>query len=194
MKKVLFLFCLLVSSFAFGQNSNSSKVLGEVYFYGVDFSSARVYGAAETPEQFKKMYTDLNLLFISEAKKYDVAKHLNIDVAKVDLTAVNEVNKQVNPSEIISNTTNYAFDGNTIEAKIKMLPIKDQKGTGLVIVAELLNKAASQGTYQYVYFDIESRKIISSCVLSGKAGGFGLRNFWAASIYKTLKTTSPCSK
>ena len=83
MKKVLFLFCLLVSSFTFGQNSNTSIELGDVIFYGVDFSSAKVYGAAETPEQFKKMYKDMNLLFLSEAKKYDVAKHFNINVAKV---------------------------------------------------------------------------------------------------------------
>lgn len=194
MKKVLFLFCLLVSSFTFGQNSNTSIELGDVIFYGVDFSSAKVYGAAETPEQFKKMYKDMNLLFLSEAKKYDVAKHFNINVAKVELSVVNEINKQVNPSDIISNTTNYTFDANTIATKIKMLPLKDQKGTGLVIVAELLNKPANLGTYQIVYFDIESRKVISSCILSGKARGFGLRNYWAGSVYNILKTTSPCSK
>ncbi|WP_321436279.1 hypothetical protein [uncultured Bacteroides sp.] len=192
MKKNLLLLLLLVSSFALGQNSGELKEIRNVNFYGVDYSLAKVYGAVETPEQFKKMFGDINTLFISEARKYDVAKLLKKDVDKIELDVVNQMNTQLNLNGIMANSKKYVLDSNLLSEHIKSLPIKDEKGVGLIVVAQLLDKASNQGTYQVVYFDLSSRKILSSSSVQGKAGGFGLRNFWASSMYKALKKADKC--
>ena len=77
MKKILLLFGLLVSSFAFGQNNKELKEIKNVNFYGVDFSLAKVYGAAETSEQFKKAFDGINFLFISEEYIFDFHEQLS---------------------------------------------------------------------------------------------------------------------
>ena len=38
-----------------------------------------------------------------------------------------------------------------------------------------------------VFFDIKSRNIVSSFKLTGAASGFGLRNYWAGSVYDAMK-------
>lgn len=181
------LFCLLVSSFAYGQKESELAKVSNVNFYGVDYSMVKVNGATEAPIQFQRVFADINFLFISEAKKYDVAKFIKKTVDKVDLEVVNKVNAEINLNDLMAKSTSYALEDAAIAKHIKSLPIKDTKGIGFILVAQLLDKAASRGTYQLVYFDLESRNIISSRVAGGKAGGFGLRNFWAASVYKALK-------
>jgi len=163
-----------------------------INFYGVDYSLAKVYGATETPELFKKMFGDINTLFISEARKYDVAKLLKKDVDKIELGAVNQMNTQLNLNEIVADSKKYVLDSNLLSEHIKSLPIKDEKGVGLIVVTQFLDKASNQGTYQVVYFDLSSKKILSNCSVQGKAGGFGLRNFWASSMYKALKKADKC--
>lgn len=194
MKKILLLFGLLVSSFAFGQNNKELKEIKNVNFYGVDFSLAKVYGAAETSEQFKKAFDGINFLFISEAKKYDIAKLLNKTVNKVELDIANQLNRQVKLDKLMADNNYYSVDSKILSEHIKSLPIKDEKGVGLILVAQLLNKASNKGTFQVVYFDLVSRDILLNCPSEGKAKGFGLRNFWAASMYKALKEAKKCSK
>ena len=57
-----------------------------------------------------------------------------------------------------------------------------------MIFADFLNKKKQVGIYQYVFFDIASREIVETWEATGEAGGFGFRNYWAKSVYNTLKT------
>ena len=72
MKKLFTLLFLATSMICFGQNKNFLKEVESINFYGVDYSAAKVFGAAETPAQFKVAFDGINRLFITEAKKYDV--------------------------------------------------------------------------------------------------------------------------
>ena len=113
MKKLFTLLFLATSMICFGQNKNFLKEAESLNFYGVDYSAAKVFGAAETPAEFK-----------------------------------------------------VAF--------------------GLVIIAKLLNKAEAYGSYQVVFFNTDTKEIIQDWATGGKARGFGLRNYWAGSIYKVI--------
>lgn len=53
MKKLFTLLFLATSMICFGQNKNFLKEVESINFYGVDYSAAKVFGAAETPAQFK---------------------------------------------------------------------------------------------------------------------------------------------
>lgn len=187
MKKILFFLFLASSMFAFGQNSTALNEINTIRFYGVDYSLARVYGAAESPTQFRNVFAEINELFITQPKKFDVSKFTGKQVEAVSLVAVNQVNNKINLHDLETTNSAYTLDATQITQAIQKLPVAKEPGTGVVLVAKLLSKADNNGSYQLVYFNIATKEIIDSFPINGKAAGFGLRNFWAGSVYKALK-------
>lgn len=187
MKRLLLLFFLVSTLFAYGQSIDALKEVSNIKFYGVDYSQAKVYGASETPQQFKTAFNNINTLFIAEPKKYDVGKMLNQNISEVSLEAVDQVNKDINPDELMTTNKAYTLNDQQIAHAISMLPISKEPGVGMVIIAKMLDKVNNIGTYQFVFFDTATKAVITSWPTNGKAGGFGLRNFWAGSVYKALK-------
>ena len=151
MKQLLVLLFLVSSMACFGQNKDALKDISSVTFYGIDFTRAKVYGAKEGPMQFKYTFDDINKLFITEPKKYDIGKRLGVNVEVTSLEAVNDANKTINPDEIMTTNSGYTLDEKQIEEVIKTLPILSQEEkTGLIMIAMLLNKADARATYQIV--------------------------------------------
>lgn len=186
MKKLFLLLFLASNLLCMGQNKKLVKEAKAIKFFGIDYSLAKVYGAAETPDQFKVAFNKINRLFIVEAKKYDVGKRIKKEISEISLDAVDQLNPQIKSDELMTTNKQYALDEQQIKQAIQSLPIKNEEGIGMIFLAELLNKADNMATYQTVFFNMESKEIIDIRPVSGKARGFGLRNFWAYSIYKAL--------
>ena len=179
MKKVLFLFLFLFGIFvANAENSES------VYIYGIDFSSVKVYGADETVEQFENAFEGINLLLIKESKKYDFTDIVGAD-SKLKLDMVINLTKDSDFSDIKVYDKDIAPIN--VSEKIKNYPIKEKSGNGFIMIATLLDKSTNKATYNVVLFDVEPRKILKEKEFTSKAGGFGLRNFWARTIYTLTK-------
>lgn len=187
MKKLIFFLFLTSSLLAFGQKSDALKEISSIKFYGVDYSMARVYGAKESPTQFKNVFGEINELFLSQPKKYNVSKFTGKQVEAVSLEAVNQVNSKINTRDLETTNSEYTLNAAQITQTIQQFPLAKEPGTGLVLVAKLLSKVANNGSYQAVYFNTETKEIIDSFPINGKSAGFGLRNFWAGSVYKALK-------
>lgn len=77
--------------------------------------------------QFKYTFDDINKLFITEPKKYDIGKRLGVNVEVTSLEAVNDANKTINPDEIMTTNSGYTLDEKQIEEVIKTLPILSQE-------------------------------------------------------------------
>ena len=177
--------CLSVGIISFGQNRDVQKGIKDIKFYGVDFSKAQALGVAESVDQFKEVFSRINSLFLSEAKKYNIDKFFKVN-STTAVRQLDEVNYKIVSSSFYGEADDYQISEAELAQEIKELPITDTEGTGLVFVAELLSKTANKGTYHIVFFDIASRDIIDTWKATGKAGGFGLRNYWAGSIYSVL--------
>ena len=76
MKKLILFLFLSTSLFCFGQGKSALKDIQSIKFYGVDYSQVKVFGADESPVQFKDAFRRINELFITEAKKYNAGKQL----------------------------------------------------------------------------------------------------------------------
>lgn len=187
MKKLFILLFLATSMICFGQSKKFLNEVESINFYGVDYSAAKVFGAAESPAQLKAAFEGINRLFITEAKKYDVSKQLKVKVNEILLDAVNQVNGTIRSKELMTTNMSYTLSEEEIRQAVRALPIQKQPGIGLVIIAKLLNKAEAYGSYQVVFFNTETKEIIEDWATGGKAKGFGLRNYWAGSIYKVIK-------
>ena len=188
MKKLVTFLFLLTSIVCFGQNKDFLKDVSGINFYGVDYSAAKVFGAAESPQEFKIAFDKMNQLFITEAKKYDVGKRLKKKVNQISLTAVDKVNGEINPDELMTTNQEYTLSEEEIKQVVDALPIQQEPGIGLVIIAKLLNKAKAYGSYQVVFFNTQTKEIVKDWATGGRARGFGLRNYWAGSIHKVVNS------
>ncbi|MDR0660411.1 MAG: hypothetical protein LBG19_06345 [Prevotellaceae bacterium] len=188
MRKALFtVLCLSMCIVSIAQNKDVQKDIKDIKFFGIDFSLARTYGGEELIGQFTEAFQRINGLFITEANKYDIAKYFKKNVTATAVRQLEELNESISKETFYSDSETYQISNNELAEEIKRLPLKETDGTGLIFVAELLNKGRGQATHHIVFFDIASRDILDSWKATGKAKGFGLRNYWARSIFDILK-------
>jgi hypothetical protein len=180
--KKLFFVCL-TSILSLNVFAQSKAVIEKdvVDFYGVDFSAVNIVGADEPQSKFIEAFKGINNLLLSESEKFDVAKYLNVTCK---LTNIDNALKQA------ENITEENFN-NRNQGEFPLSKIADAypetEGKVLVIVAKELNKGQNSGIFEALIFDGKSKQIIRQKEFTGKAGGFGLRNFWAGALYSGMK-------
>lgn len=167
--------------------ANGASAPKPTVFYGVDFSMARVFGASESAGDFIDAFNRINELFVNEAKKYDPKKAFRSKDMTMSLTMVRTMADNINKRRLKLDHNNYQPSAKEIEQRVKTYRLGEKDGTGAIIIAALLDKPHEVATYHSVVFDIRSRKIISTKVITGKPGGFGLRNYWAGSLHHAMK-------
>lgn len=185
MKQLMVLAFLFLASLVNAQDKTSLKDIDKLTFFGVDFSMAKVYGADETAEQFKDAFYGINTLFQREPKKYDTAKAFDA-VVTTDLETSRNFIEQIKKADLFASDDSYELTDEEIAEHIRQFNTGNANGYGAVFIAGLLNKGKTQATYNVVVFDIASKDIILNRQFTERARGFGLRNYWAYSVYKTL--------
>ena len=187
-RKLLFVCALIGCVLANAQNKFNLSEIQSLTNFGIDYSLAKVYGGKDSGHQYWITYADINELFISKSKTFDIGKRLGIPVEVVSLQAVNEVNKQINPDEIMTTDANYMPTEAQIAEAIKKLPILSQEEKyGIVMLCLFMNKEEDRATYQFVVFNTKTRKIIEQWTNTGRALGIGLKNYWSYSVHNAIK-------
>lgn len=182
MKRLLTAVCCLIAAAGFAQKGKSVVAAD---FYGVDFSCVSVIGAAEEPGAFIQAFKGINQLFLSEPKKYDVGGFTAIDILSTNIETANEslgglAAEQFTPRR-------EAIDWQTQLPGIIARYNNDSGNMGLLLIADTLDKGNGSGQYIAVLFDPATGEILRQSYMTGKPGGFGLRNFWAGSLYNALR-------
>lgn len=180
-KTLLFLFCTICSIALNAQRSES-----KVYTYGVDFTHAKVFGAKESVDDFAKAFYDINMLLVTEADKYDFSR-----VVKQPVYIAIEPMLNITSEATYDNmkTLSNIYDEPNCAEIIENYELPQTEGTGIVIIAKLLDKPNACATYDLVVFDIATRNILTKKETVGDAEGFGLRNYWARSVYNVIRKT-----
>lgn len=190
MKKILFTLTLAAICLSVAAQKKTSPLagLGSMTFYGIDFSKGRAYGSVDEPEKLRKAYSDINMLFITESEKYNVAKFVGKPMNEIRVDAVTNMNDTIPLDSIKTMVKGHTISDSTIAQTVKDLSIVSYNhGLGLVMIMQTLDKPSELGTFIFVLFDIDTRKVISHWALSGTPAGFGLRNYWAHSVYEALR-------
>lgn len=186
MKKLVILASVLLLALTATAQPDVKKVR-EIDYYGIDYSLAKVYGATETPEQFKGLFNAVNELVIHEYKKFNIGHYFNKQAVEPLLEATVKKNDAIPTDQIFTRDRNYVLSQKQLADHIKEYDITPKYGVGMVIIAELLNKASNHGSYYVVFFDTLGKEILFSKHASGKPGGFGLRNYWAGSVFDIMR-------
>lgn len=189
--KLLTLSLLLIvgfSTFSSGQEIKKSSDIKSVVWLGVDFTAAKFTGVADNPEIIVNQYIkSINTLVITEQTKFDFKKFFKIPEVTYNIDLANEFNAKIDPSKLVG-TDAYKFEQDKVQEVIKKYDVKDKSGTGLIFVAENLNKLTKSGSYWVCFFDLKTKKIIECKHKSAPVTGVGFRNYWASSIYVIMKT------
>jgi hypothetical protein len=161
---------------------------------GLDYSMVKMIGATDfaQPQQiFPGMLVAWNGLFMKEMlpELEKMAKSV-----RTDLTAVAANNEKASEKQIQREdgsreemvTPTHIKDSDIAEL-VRSYKLKNTQGLGLVFIADRLVKAQETGCFYVVFFDISSRKVISSNRLCEKAGGMGFRNYWFRPVKDAVK-------
>jgi hypothetical protein len=201
-----FLFIVLFSFFAstlLAQSVKDIHAAKEATWFGIDFSKA---GMAGNFNEFKdvggksgaeirdKYFPAWNDLIKNESEKYDIKKTYDKDKLTYDLTTVRQRNKAVDAEKLMVDDVSQSTLTKEDIVKIVSHYKSDKKGLGILYVVESFDKAAERATIWVTFFDISSRKVLSTEQYEGKPGGFGIRNFWAKSILHVIKESGEAYK
>ena len=187
-KSLLLIYALVCCMWVNAQNKFNLTEVKSLVNYGVDYSLAKVYGGKDTGYDYWITFDEINEYFISKSKTFDIGKRLGIPVEVVSLQAVNEVNKKINPDQILTTDANYLPTETQISEAIRKLPILSQEEKyGIVMLCLFMNKEENRATYQFVVFNTKTREIIEQWTNTGKALGIGLKNYWSYSVHNAIK-------
>ncbi|NSL90448.1 hypothetical protein [Chitinophaga solisilvae] len=170
----------------FLDNSDSSFT-----WLGVDFTQARLIGdaGANTADAVDRHFAGINQVVVNEPKKYDVPGNLHHEKVTYDISLVNKRNAAINKDNI---KTDNVSDGSRLKPEdistlVKGFDFGGKSGIGALVVMEGLNKTANEASMYITLIDMDRRRVLLTERYTGKAKGFGFRNYWAYSVYKALE-------
>lgn len=193
----LSLFVLSIHSLTAQTKADIFNETTEITWLGLDFSQAKILGPAYqyhntgeiTNSQLKDKYIpEWNRLFINEMKKYDVAGAVHRTEVKYLIEVTGKANDNIE-KDFFTNNTN---DLNLLNEKkvadiIKAYNFQNANGIGLLFIVEGLNKADGILTAWVTFVNVKTKTVLFTQKETGKVGGFGFRNYWAAGFYNILK-------
>ncbi|MBN2237231.1 MAG: hypothetical protein JW729_06700 [Bacteroidales bacterium] len=197
MKKITFF--LLLALFAlpsFSQNVSDVFTKKTMTFYGLDFSNTKLIGSSTfvDPQTIKsKFYREWNDLMKIERKKYDVAKFYQKRIANYAFDIVTDRNKLPTVENMVIDE-DHSIGKDLLDRIISKYRDDDHDGLGLTYVVESINAYDNEMRIWVTFFDIKSRKILLTELFVGKAGGAGIRNFWAKAYYNVMRESEAAFK
>ena len=160
-------------------------------YLGVDFSVTKVEGEAATADEIVSKFEPINSVIVVESKKYDVAGSFRRASVTNSLEAIKKINAGVDPGKIKTDAVGDVTKGLTdadIEKHVKKYELSGKKGIGLVFIMDGMSKTNKEAYVYATLIDLSTKKVLLSERITGKAQGFGFRNYWAGTIYKVLNS------
>ena len=158
---------------------------------GIDFSGVKILGHTdiEVEDFTNRQFAGINELVLNEPKKFDLPKAFHKATVTTDISIVRAKNKGLDPDKIKSanDADRTRFTNATIEKMVKGYDFGGKKGVGVVIIMESMSKTAERSSMYITFINMSNGKVIHTERIEEKVGGFGLRNYYAKSIYEMLK-------
>ena len=196
-KQLITLLFLLSSIITYSQTREdlfkSSDV--KIYWLGVDFSHVKLIGdfsefsgsGEKSTVQIRDQYfPKWNYLILSEPDKYDIKGMLRKGEVIYDIDMLMKINSTAALENMETyNTPYYTVD--SIKNFIAEYDYKNKDGIGVFFLAESLNKSSEEAYFHFVAVNMNTNEILIHERLRGEPRGFGLRNYWAGSMYYVIK-------
>jgi len=161
-----------------------------ITYLGIDFTHVKVFGHqdSEVKDLVDRQFSAINQVVLNEPKKYDLKKAFKRDSIPNDLTFVTEKNKTIVDTAIASKdlTNVFHLSNGDVASIVKGYNFGGKTGIGFLFIMESINKKDERGSMYCTFIDMATSKVLLTERLTEKPGGFGLRNYWAKSIYEAI--------
>ena len=171
----------------------------DITFLGIDFTQTKFIGSATqfkdageiTSSEFRDKYIpSWNQLFINEQKKYDVAKAVKRAEVKYAMDVTEKANNAIKGNFFSDDPNDYKkLDEQKIANLVKNYNFQGKTGIGLIFFIDGMSKSKDEASGWVTFVDMKSKKVLLTEYKTGKAGGFGFKNYWAKSFHNILKST-----
>lgn len=170
-----------------------------ITWLGVDFTEVKFIGPAtgwgevstkSSTEMRDKYFPEWNSLIYREQKSFKIEDAVSRPSLEWNQEVAGKANSKINKKEIFSESTGdyQLLKESDIKNIVKGYDLKGKTGIGFVLIAEGMNKIMEEGSYWVTFIDMSSKKVLFTRRVTGKAGGFGFRNYWAGSMKQVFKT------
>ncbi len=193
------LFCsLILPFFAFFTASDQEpafRIDGPVTWVGIDYSQAKFIGAAgfTDPADLPRFLLAWNDFVLTEPDKYDVKKALGVSEVTIDLSYTYRKNEELDTKAMVQEE-DHKLSKDEVVTVAKSYDFSKLDGTVAMLLAEAYNKKTVLGSHWLVLIDAENSEVLSAVRYEEKAKGFGLRNYWAHTIYELLQSNEKAIK
>ncbi len=166
-----------------------------ISWLGIDFSHVKLIGdfsqfngaGEKNIEQIRDIYFPAwNKLILNEPDKYDIKGMLNKDTIFYDIDMIMKVNSNAS-FENMESYSSVKYTEKDLENFIAKYNTTGKDGVGILFIAESLNKIEKEGCFHFIALNLSTKELLFHRKYCGKPKGFGLRNYWAGSIYKIIK-------
>jgi hypothetical protein len=190
-KAIIIILCLWVHS-AFAQTfKDVFNDATTVTYLGIDFTNVKVIGemSTEVEDLVDRQFSAINELVLNEPKKYELDKAFHKTSVPNELKYVEAKNKTINDSSVISTdlADEQHLNKTVIDGIVKGYDFGGKKGIGFLFIMESMSKKSEHANMYLTFVDMATSKVLYTERISEKAKGFGLRNYWAYSIYGALE-------
>lgn len=191
------------------QNTMGDALSGRcsITWAGVDYSAIKMtpkYEFGDVERAGPEFYARWNNLFESEPTKYNFCEAMKAKDCATATAIVEQVNAQAKVADAF---TKGGFDPSEIPNMVRRYNQKsggggalpgmsaassagaDREGVGCVLIAEIYDKTpnAERAVYHVTFFDLKTSEVLHVEKVTTKPGGFGVRNYWAATVYDVMK-------
>jgi hypothetical protein len=196
MRKLLLPFLFLLLPFT-GNSQYLEQVYlaAEVTWFGIDFSRAKMvgdFGDDNTGNSLRdKYFEEWNKLILDEPGRYELALFFHKRVAHLSLEKVTEQNRSFDATSLLlpSGSMVEPLKKTEIEEMAIQYSDEKEKGIGVFMIVESFDKSKALGALDLVFFDRRSGFVYFAKRFHKVPEGFGIRNFWAKTIYLALDET-----
>lgn len=194
-QKQIFSLCvaLIITGTSFAQVSvNSIFDKSEpITWFGLDFTGAKLIGDREkygSSSDVKFLIKSWNDLIEREYNKYNIGDALRKEKVekKIDITRTH--NEELDASEMMSNSAaDYLhFKEEDVAAIINAYDFQGLSGLGVMFNVESFNKLEQRAAIWVTFFDLGTKEVLLTERMIEAAGGAGLRNYWARSVFDVI--------
>ncbi|CAN5436641.1 hypothetical protein BH10BAC4_BH10BAC4_08890 [soil metagenome] len=186
------LFLLMFSQSGFAQQAREVfNPQVPIVWLGLDFSQVRFigdYAEFRTIDAAKKLIIALNDLMLSEPEKYDVGKMLGKQKVeqRLDVTMVHNNGLDISALMADSLGSHSHLKEQDIQKIIDDYDFKGSTGIGLMFNVESFNKPLGEGLIWVTFMNMNTKEILFTERLGEDPSGFGIRNYWAGSVYHVM--------
>jgi hypothetical protein len=161
----------------------------DVTWLGHDYTGAKFIGDRErfgSQSDVRHLIEAWNGILVTENDKYNPGTAIGRKKLELAIDIAKEHNENLELIDLFSDKKgDYQHLTETDVAQIiSSYDFKGKSGVGLIYVVDSYSKFEEAAAIWVTFVDMGSNKVIYTERMNGKAGGFGMRNYWARSTYE----------